>query len=77
MDMGAAPAPEAGAPAAPEASETDVTQPDFDKLNKGGTVTKIKELAKVFNKLNDGVADADKQSFYDMVAKLAEKMKSR
>jgi hypothetical protein len=77
MDMGAAPAPEAGAPAAPAASETDVTQPDFDKLNKGGTVTKVKELAKIFNKLNDGVADADKQSFYDMVTKLAEKMKSR
>jgi hypothetical protein len=78
MDAGMAPmdAGAAEAPTAPEESENNVTQPDFDKLNKGGTVTKVKELAKIFNKLNDGVADADKDSFYNMVMKLAKKMKS-
>lgn len=77
-DMGTPPAPEAGAPATPPTeSEDQVTQPDFDKLNKGGNVTKMKELAKVFKKLNTDVADADKHSFYDMVAKLAEKMKQK
>jgi hypothetical protein len=78
MDAGMAPidAGAEAAPAAPEESENNVTQPDFDKLNKGGTVTKVKELAKIFNKLNDGVADEDKDSFYNMVMKLAKKMKS-
>lgn len=76
MDMGTPPAPEAGAPATPEESEETVTQADFDKLNKGGTVTKVKELAKIFKKLNTDVADADKHSFYDMVTKLADKMRN-
>jgi hypothetical protein len=64
-------------PAQPATPENVVTQTDFDKLNKGGTVTKMKELAKVFKKLNSDVADADKQSFYDMVVTLADKMKNR
>lgn len=76
MDAGMPPM-DSNASTTPETSETDVTQSDFDKLNKGGTVTKVKELAKIFNKLNDGVDDADKESFYNMITKLAEKMKSR
>jgi len=79
MDAGMTPPPADpnATPAQPATPENVVTQTDFDKLNKGGTVTKMKELAKVFKKLNSDVADADKRSFYDMVVTLADKMKNR
>ena len=61
------------APAAPVAPETDITQPDLEKLNKGGNVTKMKELSKIFKNLNTDVDPADARTFYQMIIKLAEK----
>ena len=65
--------PTTPAPAAPVAPETDITQPDLEKLNKGGNVTKMKELSKIFKNLNTDVDPADARTFYQMIIKLAEK----
>jgi hypothetical protein len=67
------PADPNAAPTAPVASGNEVTQVNFDKLNKGGNVTKTKELAKIFNQLNTDVDPEDKHSFYKMVMRLAYK----
>jgi hypothetical protein len=78
MDTTTPPADTTATPAAaPVVPETDITQPDLDKLNKGGNVTKLKELSKIFKNLNTDVDPADTRTFYRMLIKLAEKRMSQ
>ena len=48
-----------------------ITQDDLDKINQGGTVTKVKGFAQLFDKVAENSDDADRKAFYRMIAKLA------
>ena len=82
----AAPAtPDAAAPAAPattaaapaETPTINITAKDLEQLTQGGTVTKVKKLNGILDKLMQDSDTADVRSFYQLLARLSiKKMRS-
>jgi hypothetical protein len=85
---GAAPAPPAPAdapdisgaetPAPTTANTTEtpdlgITVKDLDKINQGGTITKVKGFNQLFDTVVDNSDPEDAKSFYKMIARLAAK----
>lgn len=78
-----APAPPAdidtsGAPApttdnTTETPDLGITTKDLDKINQGGTITKVKGFNQLFDAVVDNSDPEDARSFYKMIAKLAAK----
>jgi len=72
----AAPAPDA-APAEPETPTIDITAKDLEQLTQGGTVTKVKKLNAILDKLMQDSEVSDQRSFYQLLARLSiKKMRS-
>lgn len=59
-----------------ETPDLGITQDDLDKINQGGTITKVKGFAQLFDKVAENSDENDRRSFYKMIARLAiKKMK--
>jgi hypothetical protein len=76
-----APAPDAtAAPAATAPAETPAVSVDakeLEQLNQGGTVTKVKKLNSILDKLMQDSDVNDQRSFYQLLARLSiKKMRS-
>lgn len=54
-----------------ETPDLGITIKDLDKINQGGTVTKIKGFNQLFDTVVDNSEPEDAKSFYRMIAKLA------
>jgi len=71
----AAPATTAAAPA--ETPTINITAKDLEQLTQGGTVTKVKKLNGILDKLMQDSDTADVRSFYQLLARLSiKKMRS-
>lgn len=76
----AAPAPDAAAPVTPapaaeptqpETPTIDITAKDLEQLAQGGTVTKVKKLNGILDKLMQESEPEDVRSFYQLLARLS------
>ena len=56
-----------------ETPDLGITMKDLDKINQGGTVTKVKGFSQLFDTVVDNSDPEDAKSFYKMIMKLAAK----
>jgi hypothetical protein len=68
-DAAAAPAPDATTPA--ETPTIDISAKELEQLTQGGTVTKVKKLNGILDKLMKESEPADVRSFYQLLARLS------